>query len=269
MTNPNAGTLIIIGGREDKTGEQTILREVTRHTRGGLLLVVTVATEFPWAAAELYGEAFGRVGLMRVQLLDIRSREEAHDAARVGLVQQAATVFFTGGDQWRMVDRLRDTPLMAAICEHYAHGGVVAGTSAGAAAASDTMIVGGLGGTAPRTGGARLATGMGLLPGTVIDSHFSERGRIGRLLAAVAQRPQALGIGIDENAAIVVGPRASHFTVVGTGGVTVADAREAVCTLPPQEMRAASLHGLRLHQLAHGDRFDLQKRLPNQRRDVI
>jgi len=260
MTNPNAGTLIIIGGREDKTGAQTILREVARHTRGGLLLVVTVATEFPWAAAELYHEAFGRLGVPHVQLLDVRSRDEAHDIQRVQMVQQAATIFFTGGDQWRMMERLRDTPLMEAIRDHYAGGGVVAGTSAGAAAASDTMIVGGPGATAPRAGGARLATGMGLLPATVIDSHFAERGRLGRLLAAVAQRPQSLGIGIDEDSAIVVGARASHFAVLGTGGVTVADASQASATIPPQEWRATSLRGLRLNQLAQGDRFDLQRR---------
>lgn len=262
MTNPNAGTLIVIGGREDKTGEQTILREVARHTRGGLLLVVTVATEFPWAAAELYHEAFGRLGLPDVRLLDIRSRDEAHDQNRVRAVRQAATVFFTGGDQWRMLERLRDTPLMEAICEHYRRGGVVAGTSAGAAAASDTMIVGGPGATAPRTGGARLSSGMGLLPGTVIDSHFAERGRLGRLLAAVAQHPSSLGIGVDEDTALVVEAHASHFTVLGSGGVLVADASEASCTLPPQELRAASLRGLRLHQLAHGDCFDLDQRRP-------
>jgi cyanophycinase len=260
-TNANAGTLIIIGGREDKSGEQTILREVARHTRGGLLLVVTVATEFPWAAAELYQEAFGRVGLPHVELLDIRSREEAHDEGRVRMVRDAASVFFTGGDQWRMLERLRDTPLLDAICAHYARGGVVAGTSAGAAAASDTMIIGGPGATAPRTGGARLDAGMGLLPNTVIDSHFSERGRMGRLLAAVAQRPESLGIGIDENTAILIGPCAGHFSVLGSGGVSVVDAREAGCTLPPQELRAASLRGLRLHQLAHGDRFDLERRV--------
>jgi cyanophycinase len=259
-TNRNSGTLFIIGGREDKGGEQAILREVAQHTRGGLLLVVTAATEFPWAAAELYQDAFGRVGQSHVALLDVRSREEAHDDGRVRMVRDAATVFFTGGDQWRMLERLHDTPLLAAICAHYERGGIVAGTSAGAAAASDTMIVGGPGAIAPRTGGARLADGLGLLPGTVIDSHFSERGRMGRLLAAVAQRPESLGIGIDEDTAILVGPRASHFSVIGGGGVSVVDARASRCSLPPQELGAASLHGLRLHQLAHGDRFDLGRR---------
>ncbi len=141
-------------------------------------------------------------------------------------------------------------------------GGLIAGTSAGASAQGETMLVTGSGQESYRIGDLHLAPGLGLIPGVIIDQHFAERGRIGRLLGAVAHNPRLLGIGIDEDTAIVVNE--DSFEVIGAGGVTIVDAARLshsnIAETTPE--RVLSMHDVTLHALSAGDRFDLCTRRP-------
>jgi cyanophycinase len=256
------GPLVIIGGHEDKEGERIILREVARHLKGGRLVLATVASHQPEGYFESYKEAFAALGVTDLVELYLEDRAEAQDEAKLRILDGAAGVFFSGGDQLRISSQLGDTPVEERVREIHEAGGVIAGTSAGASAMSDTMLVKGNGQETHRIGDLHLAAGLGLVRDVIIDQHFAERGRIGRLLGAVAQNPRELGIGIDEDTAIVL--RGHKFEVVGSGGVYVVDGGGVTCSnIAEAEVdRALSIHDVRLHVLCHGDRFDLSNRRP-------
>src|SRR4029079_13806207 len=153
----------------------------------------------------------------------IDSREDARSEKSVKILDDAAGLFFTGGDQLKITSQLGCSPVCERIQEIYESGGLVAGTSAGASVVTETMMVGGDDEQTHRIGeGLKLAPGLGLLKGVIVDQHFSERGRIGRLLAAVTHTPRLLGIGIDESAAICV-EQDVRVKVLGEGGVYIFD----------------------------------------------
>ncbi len=263
-TNQTSGTLVIIGGHEDKTGEKIILSEIARRVGGGKIVVTTVASHQPEGYFEPYQTAFRELGASEVVELTIRNRHEAFEEDRVALLEGAACLFFTGGDQLKITSQIGDTPIMERIQAIYNGGGVIAGTSAGASAMCETMLVRGTGDESYRIGDLMMAPGLGLIGSAIIDQHFAERGRIGRLLGAVAQNPRILGIGIDENTAIVVDDAQQGFTVLGNGGVYVADGGRVTYSNIADEARdsALSLYNLTLHILSHNDRFDLTQRRP-------
>lgn len=259
------GSLIIIGGREDKEGESVILRQVVSKAGGEkarLLVLTTASQEGPDLGAS-YRRIFGRLGVKEVSAMDISTRDEADQAASVAYLREATGIFFTGGDQLRITSTIGGTRLDEALRRRYREGAVVAGTSAGAAAMSSTMIVGGHEEEAPKKTAVQMVPGMGLLPGVVIDQHFAQRGRIGRLLAAVAQGPGILGVGIDEDTAVLVEP-AGHFSVIGSSTVTVIDG----CTMRHSNVSESgpgqplAITGVTLHVLPAGYRFDLANRAP-------
>lgn len=258
------GTLVIIGGHEDKTGDRLILRALATHARDGALVVVTAASNRP---DELWGDyepVFRDLGVDEVRHLHVDTREEAHDPERLRLLDGAAVVFFTGGNQLKLTSQLGDTPIYTRVRELYEGGGCVAGTSAGASVVSETMLVTGDSAASPRVADAvRMAPGFGLLPGVIVDQHFAERGRIGRLIGAVAQNPRIVGVGIDEDTAIVCDGHRG-FTVLGAGGVYVVDGRDVTHSNLVDEARdrTLSVFDLRLHLLNTGDGFDLQERRP-------
>jgi len=256
------GQLIIIGGAEDKEGECKILREFVRRA-GGLqarVAVMTVATGLPGEVGAQYIDIFRRLGVEEVNVVDTDRREDASDPKAIEAIQKATGVFFTGGNQARITDLLKDTELDAALHKRFAEGVVIAGTSAGAAMMPDMMIVEGEAETNPRPEVARMDRGMGFLPGVVIDQHFAQRGRLGRLLSAVAQQPVFIGFGIDENTAIAI--NGSELEVIGEGAVTVVDVANLthnnVDDLLKDEPMA--LCGVKLHILPDGYRFDLNSR---------
>jgi cyanophycinase len=264
MTRQPKGTLIIIGGHEDKEGDCAILTDVARRVGdGGRLVLFTVATELPEEVAATYRETFGRLGVKHVDVLDIRSRDEAGDEQHVRLLDGAPVVFFTGGDQLRITSQIGDSRVFQCLREIYHTGGTIVGTSAGAAAMPETMLVGGAGDESHRLAGVRMAPGLGFLPGVVVDSHFAERGRIGRLLGAVVQNPRNVGLGIDEDTAIVV-ERGRRFRVLGSGAVYVADgAGISYSSLSEHQTEGVvSIHDTTLHVLGDGDSFDLAERRP-------
>jgi cyanophycinase len=257
-------TLIIIGGHADKSGEGLILREVARHVGSGKLVVSTVASSEPDGLFEEYEKAFRKIGVREIVNLTVASRGDAKKKEAVSLLDGATAIFFTGGDQLKITSQIGDTPTFRRIREIYYRGGLVAGTSAGASAVCTTMLVTGSSQTSPRVGEAiRMAPGLGFIPDVIIDQHFAERGRMGRLLGAVAQNPKTLGLGIDEDTAIVVDNNES-FYVVGSGGVYVVDGQDIVFSnvTEPDADKTLALHDVKLHALTEGDSFDLKTRRP-------
>jgi cyanophycinase len=256
------GPLFIIGGHEDKEGDKLILKEVADRVGGGKLVIATVASHEPDGYFEAYTAAFEPLGVHDLVELYVHERGETLEAKASSVLEGAAGIFFTGGDQLRISSQIGDTPIERMVREIHERGGVVAGTSAGASVMSETMLVRGSSQESHRIGDLHMAPGLGLVPDVIIDQHFAERGRIGRLLGAVAQNPRVLGIGIDENTAIVVEDNA--FRVLGVGAVYVVDGsgvtHSNIAEASPE--RTLSMHDVRLHVLSAGDRFDLGHRRP-------
>ena len=263
MNKKPKGKLIIIGGHENKTDDRQILETVAKQVIGGPLVVITVATQSPQAMADEYLKVFHDLGLKHVEILDIRTREDAKNQTNVEICAKASVLFFTGGDQLRITSQVGDSPLYQCMMDNYCKGVTIVGTSAGAAAMPETMLISGPGDESNRISALNMAPGLALIQGVVIDSHFAERGRMGRLLGAVAQNPRNLGIGIDEDTAIVV-ERAEEFTVIGSGAVYVVDSSTVTYSSLSEKHpeNILSLYDTKLHVLGDGDCFELLSRRP-------
>jgi cyanophycinase len=219
------GPLVVIGGNEDGGGK--ILQEFV-HLGGGKgarIVVIPVATRYFPEAGASYVKRFLRLGAKSVQVFHVTSKADADDEKLVEAISAATAVFFTGGDQARIGDRLRDTGMHRMIVDRHRKGLVLAGTSAGAAMMSHRMIVRGESDATPARDVVEIEKGMSFVRGVIIDMHFSERGRLGRLASALAMNRRRLGIGIDENTALVVDRKV--FRVIGDGAVTILDAGDA------------------------------------------
>lgn len=265
MTSDNErGTLIIIGGGEDRDsrGERVILREIARRVSGGKLVLATVASREPREYFKEYQAAFADLGLGELVELYVQDRAEAGDRDKLDVLEDAAAVFFTGGDQLRITSQIGDSGIEARVRALFRRGGMIAGTSAGASVMSETMLVGGASKATHRIGDLHMAPGLGLIRDVIIDQHFAERGRFGRLIGAVAHNPRVLGIGIDEDTAAIV--EGDMIDVIGAGAVYVVDgARVDYCNLAEAEPeRVLSMHGVTVHVLGTGDRYDLAARKP-------
>ena len=260
----NIGQLVIVGGAEDREGECKILREFVRRAGGtkATIAIMTAATSLPREVGDDYTRIFERLGAEDVRIVDTEYREDASKSEYLEIIQKATGVFFTGGDQARIISIIKDSPLDEAIHKRYGEGIVVGGTSAGAAMMPDIMIIEGASETNPRVDVVALGPGMGFLPGIAVDQHFSQRGRLGRLLSALAQQPAVLGIGIDENTAVVV--QGNEFQVVGAGAVTVVDVADITHDNLEGLLRdeALAICGAKLHILPDGYRYNLQTRKP-------
>jgi cyanophycinase len=258
------GCLIIIGGHEDRDpkGQRAILREVARHVRGGKLVLATVASHRPEGYFDEYEKAFADLDVGELVELYVEERSQAGNRDKLSVLDDAAGVFFSGGDQLRITSQIGDTGIEAKVRSLYDRGGVVAGTSAGASVMSETMLVKGTSKETHRIGDLHMSPGMGLVRDVIIDQHFAERGRMGRLLGAVAHNPRVLGLGIDEDTAAVLS--GDTFEVIGSGGVYVVDGSDvSYCNVAEAEReRALSMHGVRVHVLSAGDGFDLKRRKP-------
>ncbi|MDI9260809.1 cyanophycinase [Alicyclobacillus sendaiensis PA2] len=259
------GPLVIIGGAEDKAGECRILRRFLdlgggKHAR---VLVITVATKTPVEVGAEYVDVFHRLGVDDVRTFDVSTRDAANRDSAVQMIAQATCIFFTGGEQERITKLLGGTKVDSALHEAHRSGVVLGGTSAGASMMSSTMIVEGEGETNPRPSIVRMAPGMEFLEGCVIDQHFAQRGRLGRLLSAVAQYPHHLGLGIDEDTAVVV-HHGHVLEVIGRGAVSVVDAGSATYSNLDRIRRDESLAlcDVKLHTLPEGCGFLLRERRP-------
>jgi cyanophycinase len=259
-----SGTLIIIGGHEDMEDERSILKEVAKHVRDRRLVIATVASEVPEEYFDDYHRVFADLGIREIEHLYIVDRAECADEKKLRVLDDVGGVFFSGGDQLRISSQIGDTEFETRIQEIYRNGGVIAGTSAGASVMGEIMMLRGPNSESLRIGELHLAPGLRLVRNVIIDQHFAERGRIGRLLGAVAINPRILGIGIDEDTAILVQGR--EFEVLGSGAVYIIDGSGVtysnITDEEEKKKRVLSLADVKLHILCCGDIFDLESRRP-------
>jgi len=255
------GSILAVGGAEDKFDKRTILHRFVEEAGGARarIAILPTASTIPLKRAEFYQEVFAGLGAGQAFHVPIAGREDAAEFANARAILGATGVFLTGGDQARLVSVLEDTPALAAIRRRHARGAVIGGTSAAASAFSETMIVGGGTGLRVQPDTVELAEGFGVLPDLIIDQHFSQRERLGRLLSAVGHEPSRLGVGIDEDTAISV--RDGRFEVLGSGQVFVLDASHlAVNGLSRSGREPFTLSQITMHVLVEGDRFDVGAR---------
>ncbi len=262
VDHPRHSRLLVIGGAERSgPGGTAILRRFVDLAGGAAaeLIVIATASAEPAVLEAEYAALFTGLGAGRVRALRLENRSQANAATAVEALEAATGVFFTGGDQLRITTVLGGTRTDSALQRLVRAGTIVlGGTSAGAAMMSGTMILGGDGPGVSRAG-VRTGPGLEFLPGVLIDMHFAERGRLNRLLSAVACYPHELGLGIDEDTAILA--EGDSFEVLGTGAVTVVDAGEAADIRVPADGPIA-LTGARVHVLPAGCRFELSGRRP-------
>ena len=224
------------------------------------IAVIPTASELEDTGSR-YQELFQNLGVKNVEVLDLETRVRCQDADRIGFLHDATGVFMTGGNQLRLSTTLGGTKVAQLLRRRNAAGMHVAGTSAGAAFISEHMIAGGRTGATPSPEKVTLAPGLGLTNSVIVDQHFRQRDRMGRLLTALAYNPFAVGLGLDEDTAAFMGPD-DCIEVVGSGGITVLDPSDLEYSSMDKAKRnqAVSLIGVRLHILVTGGRFNLKTR---------
>lgn len=257
------GTVIVIGGAEDKVRDRVILSRFISLAGGtsARVAVISTASSLGPEAGVRYREVFTQLGAAEVSLIHAMTRAQANDEHTAGIIRRSTGIFLTGGNQLRLASTIGGTQLAGAIAARFREGTVVAGTSAGASAVSTHMIAFGATGATPKHRMAQTAAGLGLLPGVIVDQHFQQRNRLGRLLSLIAQNPSLLGLGVDEDTAGVVGPDEA-MEVIGRGSITVVDG--AASETDAWEVRGHApimISGVVLHSLPAGYRFDLGRRV--------
>jgi len=267
------GFLIPIGGGEDKTGEQIVLRRFIRLCGGSKARIAIIPTASERRdTGRGYERIFRDLGADSVRVIALRYRSDCDSRDYLDYLDRATGIFMTGGNQMRLSKILLGTRIARRILRRYVEGVHVAGTSAGAAFMPERMISGGVSGAFPEPGMVEIETGLGICPELMVDQHFRQRNRLGRLLTGLALYPQMLGLGIDEDTAAFIGPD-DCFEVVGSGGVTVVDPAALQHSMDPLSGTSdrMSLTGLRVHLLSAGGVFDLSTRkasLPSQGKTV-
>ncbi len=257
------GHVIVIGGAEDKVRERIILSRFVALAGGqdARIAVISSASSLGPLAGEMYRKVFTELGAAHVTPIHATTRTQANDEESARAVQDSTGVFLTGGNKLRLSSTIGGTAIAQAIGERHRHGSVVAGTSAGASAMSSHMVAFGASGGTPKQRMVQMAAGLGILPGVIVDQHFQQRNRLGRLLATIAQNPALLGMGIDEDTAAVVSPDMT-MEVIGRRSITIVDGSES--ETDAWEVRAhrpIMISNVVLHSLPVGYRFDLRRRV--------
>ncbi|MFT6094039.1 MAG: cyanophycinase [Pseudohongiellaceae bacterium] len=254
------GYVIPIGGAEDKLKDQSILSRFVGLCGGEKARITVIPTASALEdTGDNYIRIFNDLGVKEVISLPIVEREDAQSEQHLAELEQSTGIFITGGNQLRLSTILGGTPISKAIRRLNAHGIHVAGTSAGAAIMPEHMISGGESGGTPKQGAVSLSPGLGLTNKLVIDQHFRQRDRLGRLMSAIAYNPFLIGLGIDEDTAVFINPK-GVLEVEGKGAVTIID---------PSELKYSSMHnaregdtisliGMRVHVLAKGCGYSLE-----------
>ena len=257
------GFIVPVGGAENKKGDRPILVRFARLAGGSdaRIVIIPTASELD-DTGDRYAEIFEDLQVEAVEVLPIQDREDAFKDEYLRILEDATGIFLTGGNQLRLSTILGGTPLAHLLRQLNVNGVHIGGTSAGAAIIPEHMIAGGASGSTPRADGVILAPGLGLTNLVVIDQHFRQRDRIGRLLTAVSFNPFAVGIGLDEDTAAFIDAD-NIFEIVGSGAATIIDPTgleySSMDSARPGE--PVSLIGLKLHILAEGARYDIGKRL--------
>lgn len=257
------GILVAVGGAEDKEDDMVVLRRVLEEVRGEAerVEVVAAASREPREASAPYLRAFKEMGIRTVDWLALADANEANDDRTVRRLAEADVVYFTGGDQVKLARTLRGSEALRTILARYGEGAVIAGTSAGAAALSQTMLARGTPEEGLNKGNVKTEPGLGLMAHGVIDTHFLQRGRFARLLEVVTHDPRLTGIGISEDTAIVV-REGVKLEVVGSDNVIIFDGSEVLHTNADEADRGEVLVMARaiVHALAAGCHYDLATR---------
>jgi len=251
-----------IGGAENKENDPHILERFVRVSGGDEANIVVIPTASRMhETGSRYEKLFADLGAAKVAVMDFDTRRDCQEPGRLRRLEEATGIFFTGGNQLRLTALLGGTPVAKLIRVRNARGVAVGGTSAGASILSEHMIAFGDEGSAVISGSVRLAPGLGLTNRFIIDQHFRERDRLGRLITALAYNPFAIGIGLDEDTAAFVGPDET-VEVEGSGGVTVVDAADVSYSSISEvaEGQPVCILGLRLHVLTAGATFNLHTR---------
>ncbi len=260
-----AKRVLAIGGAEDKENECKILKKFVELAGGddAEVLIMTVATKEVEETIKDYRRVFRRLKAGRIKAFDISMREDTASKRGMQLIESATGIFFTGGDQLDIASLLGGTKMLESIKQRQCNGCVIAGTSAGAAMMSKSMLISGKPEESPRFGNVEIGPGLDFIPETIIDTHFSQRGRCGRLMTAVAHYPQDIGIGIDEDTAILVN-NGTEFRVLGSGSAIIVDGGPMTHTnlADLEHGELLELHDLSLHVLPAGARYDLRKQRP-------
>ena len=257
-----AGPVMVIGGAEDKLRHKAILSRFARFAGGAdaHVVVISTASSLGDEATERYRELFAGLGITRVSGLRPEERAEANAPEVPKLLADATGVFLTGGNQSRLTQVVGGTRLADALLLAHDRGAVLAGTSAGASAMASHMVAFGQSGPTPKNRMVQLSAGLGVIQNVVIDQHFEQRARVGRLLALVAQSPALLGIGVDEDTCAIVHPDRT-LQVVGKGAVTIVDGSHIKTdAFRGKGYRPLMVSGAVLHSLPAGYWFDLRGR---------
>lgn len=253
---------MIIGGAEDKLRDRVILSRFVNLAGGqqARIVVISTASSLGDEATQLYRELFTHIGAGSVEGLRPVTREEANAPAASAAVDAATGIFLTGGNQLRLASVVGGTALGAALIRAHDRGVAIAGTSAGASAVSTHMMAFGASGATPKNRMAQISAGLGILKGVVVDQHFEQRTRLGRLLAVVAQSPSLVGLGLDEDTAAIIYADQT-LEVIGRGAVTIVDGSDMITdAFQAKAHRPIMVSGAILHSLPAGHRFDLAAR---------
>jgi cyanophycinase len=257
-----AGVVMPIGGAEDKIGRMTVLREVVRLAGGSAarIVVISTASSLGDEITHAYLQLFATLGVADVAGIRPESRAQSADPALVAAIDRSTAVFMTGGNQVKLATLVVGTPLGAAILAAHRRGALIAGTSAGASILSAHMVSFGSGGATPKFRIGQVSQGLGLLGEVIVDQHFTQRNRFGRLLALIASNPAQLGVGIDEDTAAIIRP-SGLLEVKGRGVVTIVDGSEVLTTsYTATGTQPLMMSGVKLHTLPRGAVFDLAAR---------
>ena len=256
------GWIVPIGGAENKENDRRILKRFVEVSGGRDADIVVIPTASRMhETGPRYETLFRELGAEHVTVMDFDTRRDCQESNRLERIEAATGIFFTGGNQLRLTALLGGTPVAQLIRKRNASGVTVGGTSAGASILSEHMIAFGDEGSSVISGSVRLAPGLGLTNRFVIDQHFRQRDRLGRLITALAYNPFAVGIGLDEDTAVFLGPDET-LEVEGSGGVTVVDASEVTFSSmgSASEGQPVCILGLKVHILAAGATFNLSTR---------
>jgi cyanophycinase len=269
------GTLIPVGGNEDKGInlketdspdfiKRGILSAIVKESGGtnSDIIVITTASSIPQIVGENYLQAYQSLGCQNIRILDIRKRTDASNPKTLSLIEQADCIMFSGGDQSKIIKCFSDTPVHRLIEKRLQETKVVvAGTSAGAMAMSKQMIAGVSNPDSMQKGNVKMATGLEFLDQLIIDTHFIQRGRFGRLAEAMARFPKLLGIGLAEDTGLII-RKGNDCEVIGSGMVILFDPRN-LSHNRYQDLELGtpmSLSNLTTHILASGDWFKIRER---------
>ncbi len=270
------GTLIPIGGNEDKGNENDenytldfiddgILFHVVKEAGGidAKIVVIPTASSIPMEVGKSYTDAFTKLGCTNVHILDIRSAEDSEKQDSINLIKTADCVMFSGGNQSKITDKIGNTTIHTILVERYKNetGFVIAGTSAGAMVMANEMIAGGSATEAFIKGAVTMYKGLSLIPELIIDTHFIQRGRFGRISEAIAKFPSKLGIGLAEDTGMII-KNGNDCTVIGSGMVILFDGSKLTHNNEKVLHKGTpmTMANLTVHVLSNGDQFDIENR---------